>query len=95
VPGSCYCCCCRCRCQSCSPRCLLARGLTFRLLHFAACLLLPFLPAVEAFEPRMSSWVPVCAMQQGRAYSAAVCANGTLWVVGGMQGDNYNDSFER
>ncbi|KAI3426271.1 hypothetical protein D9Q98_008646 [Chlorella vulgaris] len=55
----------------------------------------PFMSSVEAFEPRMSSWVPVCAMQQGRAYSAAVCANGTLWVVGGMQGDNYNDSFER
>lgn len=51
--------------------------------------------AVEAFEPRMGRWVAKRGMGQGRAYSAAAYADGALWVVGGMQGDNYNETFER
>lgn len=57
----------------------------------------PFMPTVEAFDPRLNVWVPKASMQQARAYGAAAYADGALWVIGGMQADGYqyNRSFER
>lgn len=53
------------------------------------------LPAVEAYEPRMNAWMPRAPMHMGRAYGGAAWAEGSLWVVGGMQSDHYNEAFER
>lgn len=52
-------------------------------------------PAVEAFDPRAGRWMPRARMSQGRAYGAAAYADGSLWVVGGMSGEQYNEAFER
>ncbi|KAL4448429.1 hypothetical protein ABPG75_005648 [Micractinium tetrahymenae] len=54
-----------------------------------------FMFSVEAFDPRAGKWLPKARMAQGRAYGAAAHAEGSLWVVGGMSGEQYNEMFER
>ena len=58
-------------------------------------MLLAVQSSVEVWDPRKGGWGPVAPMESARAYGATANVVGQVYFVGGMSGNEHNESMER